>query len=128
MIDMTNIELGYSLLAVILLMSLLTIILIINVLVMKKEGSKQEERFEKIFESVTDYEEYMKNQVSKNILIIIEQIEVLNSKDKAKKQVVEKVSVADESVEESVKKSTKAKKAEVIEVVEEIKVEDKIEE
>jgi hypothetical protein len=124
MIDMTNIELGYVLLAVILLMSLLTIILIINVLVMKKEGSKQEERFEKIFESVTDYEEYMKNQVSKNILIIIEQIEVLNSKDKAKKQVVEKVSVADESV----KKSTKAKKAEVIEVVEEIKVEDKIKE
>jgi hypothetical protein len=124
MIDMTNIELGYALLAVIVLMSLLTLVTIINVLVMKKEGSKQEERFEKIFESVTDYEEYMKNQISKNILTIIEQIEVLNSKDKAKKQVVEKVSVADESVEAPVKKSTKAKKAEVIEVVEEVKVEE----
>jgi hypothetical protein len=119
MADMTNIELGYALLAVILLMSLLTLVIIINVLVMKKESYRQEERFDKIVKSVNDYEEYIKSEVSKGILNIIDKIEVLNNKDKAKKPVVEKVNIVDELFEE---KPTKAK-AEV-KIVEEEKIQE----
>jgi phosphoribulokinase len=123
---MTNIELGYSLLAVILLMSLLTLVIIINVLVMKKEGYRQEERFDKIVKSVNDYEEYIKNEVSKGILNIIDRIEVLDNKDKAKKPVVEKVNIVDELFEDKPVKA-KAKQKAVVTVIEEHKIEDKIE-
>jgi hypothetical protein len=89
---------------------------------MKKEGFKQEERFDKIVASVTDYEVYMKDQVSKNILNIIDKLETLDSKDKSKKQVVEKVNVVDELFEE---KPTNAKKEKaVVKVIEEHKIEE----
>jgi len=124
---MTNIELGYSLLAVILLMSLLTLVIIINVLVMKKEGYRQEERFDKIVKSVNDYEEYIKNEVSKGILNIIDRIEVLDNKDKAKKPVVEKVNIVNELFEDKPVKAKTKEKA-VVKVIEEHKIEDKIKE
>jgi phosphoribulokinase len=115
-----NIEIVVGLLSIIVLISLLILVLIVNVLVMKKEGTKQEERFDKIVKSVNDYEEYIKNEVSKGILNIIDRIEVLDNKDKAKKPVVEKVNIVDELFEE---KPVKAKKEKaVVKVIEEHKV------
>jgi phosphoribulokinase len=114
-----NIEITVGLLSILVLIGLLILVLIVNVLVMKKEGYRQEERFDKIVKSVNDYEEYIKNEVSKGILNIIDKIEVLNNKDKTKKPVVEKVNIVDELFEE---KPTKAK-AEV-KIVEEDKIQE----
>jgi hypothetical protein len=123
-----NIEIVVGLLSIIVLISLLILVLIVNVLVMKKEGTKREERFDKIVQSVNDYEVYIKDHVSKNILNIIEQIEVLNSKDKAKKPVVEKVNIVDELLEDKPVKAKTKEKA-VVTVIEEHKIEEnKIEE